>query len=78
MEIYNGRFGTPLRMACTFVIPVLIVVNVPARIIARPIDPQGHTVWPLAAFALVATAGSLAISRWIFTSALRSYRSASS
>src|SRR6478672_10086030 len=78
MEIYNGRFGTPLRMICTFVVPVLIVVNVPAQIIARPIDPQGRTVWPLAAFALVATAGSLAISRWIFVSALRSYRSASS
>jgi ABC-2 type transport system permease protein len=78
MEIYSGTFGTPLRMICTFVIPVLIVVNVPARIIARPIDPEGHTVWPLAAFALVATAGSLTISRWIFTAALRSYRSASS
>jgi viologen exporter family transport system permease protein len=78
MEIYSGRFGTPLRMVCTFVIPVLIVVNVPAQIIARPIDPQEHTVWPLAAFAIVATAASLAISRWIFTAALRSYRSASS
>ena len=77
MEIYNGRFGTPLRLACTFVVPVLIVVNVPARIIAQPVNPQGNTMW-LAVFALVATAGSLAISRWIFTSALRSYRSASS
>jgi ABC-2 type transport system permease protein len=78
MEIYSGTYGTPLRMVCTFVVPVLIVVNVPAQIIARPVDPQGHSVWPLAAFALVATAGSLAISRWIFTAALRSYRSASS
>jgi len=78
MEIYSGKFGTPLRMVCTFVVPVLIVVNVPAQIIARPVDPEGHKVWPLAAFALVATAGSLAISRWIFTAALRSYRSASS
>jgi ABC-2 type transport system permease protein len=53
-------------------------VNVPAQIIARPVDPQGNTVWPLAAFALVATAGSLAASRWIFLASLRSYRSASS
>jgi ABC-2 type transport system permease protein len=78
MEIYSGTYGTPLRLACTFIIPVLIVVNVPAQIIARPVDPQGYTVWPLAAFALVATAGSLAVSRWVFQASLRSYRSASS
>ncbi|HMC11736.1 MAG TPA: ABC-2 family transporter protein [Pirellulaceae bacterium] len=80
MEIYSGRYGTPLRLACTFIIPVLIVVNVPARIIARPLAPDGTPVlvWPLAAFALVATAVSLAFSRWVFVSALRSYRSASS
>jgi ABC-2 type transport system permease protein len=78
MEIYSGPFGTPLRMACTYIIPVLIVVNVPAQIIARPVDPQGHSVWPLAAFALLATAGSLAVSRWVFLASLRSYRSASS
>jgi ABC-2 type transport system permease protein len=82
MEIYDGRWGRPLRWAFTYLVPVLIVVNVPAQIIARPIAPGGtspaHTVWPLAAFALVATAGSLVASRWIFQAALRSYRSASS
>jgi ABC-2 type transport system permease protein len=80
MEIYEGPWGTPLRMICTFVIPVLIVVNVPARIIARPLAADGVpvAVWPLALFALAATAGSLALSRWVFISALRSYRSASS
>jgi ABC-2 type transport system permease protein len=78
MEIYDGPWGTPLRLACTFIIPVLVVVNVPAQIIARPISPQGTTVWPLAAFALIATIVSLAASRWIFQAALRSYRSASS
>src|SRR5262245_61386984 len=78
MEIYNGYWGDPLRIVCTFVIPVLIVVNVPAQIIARPISPTGQSVWPLAAFALVATAGSLAFSRWVFLASLRSYRSASS
>jgi ABC-2 type transport system permease protein len=78
MEIYEGPWGTPLQIACTFVIPVLIVVNVPARIIARPVAPDGETVWPLALFALVATAGSLAFSRWVFQASLRSYRSASS
>jgi len=78
MEIYNGRLGTPLQLACTYLVPVLIVVNVPARIIARPVSPDGETVWPLALFALVATAGSLLASRWVFLTALTSYRSASS
>ncbi len=78
MEIYQGPWGTPLRIACTFIVPVLIVVNVPAQIIARPVAPDHTTVWPLAAFALVATAGSLAFSRWVFLASLRSYRSASS
>jgi ABC-2 type transport system permease protein len=50
MEIYEGAWGTPLRLICTFVVPVLIVVNVPARIIARPLSPAGESVWPLAVF----------------------------
>ncbi len=78
MEIYDGTWGRPLRWVCTFLIPVLVVVNVPARIIARPVSPSGEGVWPLAAFALLATAGSLLVSRWVFLAALRNYRSASS
>jgi ABC-2 type transport system permease protein len=78
MEIYDGKFGRPLRLLCTYIVPVLIVVNVPAQIIARPVAPDHTTVWPLAGFALVATAGSLIVSRWVFRAALRSYRSASS
>ena len=78
MEIYDGRFGRPLRLACTYVLPVLVVVNVPARIIARPVSPTGESVWPLALFTIFATAMSLAASRWVFQAALRNYRSASS
>jgi len=78
MEIYSGTWGTPLQWACTFIIPVLVVVNVPARIIARPVSPSGETVWPLALFTLFATAGCLLASRWVFQAALRNYRSASS
>ena len=80
MEIYHGPLGTPLQWFCTFIIPVLIVVNVPARIIARPLGEDGNPilVWPLALFALFATAGSLVMSRWVFQASLRSYRSASS
>jgi ABC-2 type transport system permease protein len=54
---------------------VLVVVNVPAQLIAKPLGAQS---WPLAVFAVLAAAVSLWVSRVIFTSAMRSYRSASS
>lgn len=75
MEIYAGRWGTPLRWFFTYLIPVLVVVNVPARLLAQPL--RAENAW-LAGFALVATVGSLAASRWVFQRALLSYRSASS
>jgi len=75
MEIYKGSWGTPLRKFFTFIIPVLIVVNVPARVMAQPLDSEN---WKLALFALFATICSLAASRWMFVRALESYRSASS
>lgn len=78
MEIYNGRFGAPLQWFFTFIIPVLIVVNVPARIVAQPLRPETSIGTWLALFAIAATAGCLMGSRWIFTRALLSYRSASS
>ncbi len=64
-----------LQLVFTFVVPVLVVVNVPARLLAKPLAANQ---WPLAVFALVATAGSLLASRWLFNRALYSYRSASS
>ena len=67
--------GRPLRSLFTFVIPVLIVVNVPARMLVWPLEGQ-H--WPLAGFAILAAAACLAASRWLFQLALASYRSASS
>jgi ABC-2 type transport system permease protein len=78
MEIYYRGWGKPLWGLFTFVIPVLIVVNVPARLLARPLAPRAWWEWPLAAFAVVACIGSLAASRWVFQRALLSYRSASS
>jgi ABC-2 type transport system permease protein len=75
MEIYRGAVGTPLRLLFTFLIPVLVVVNVPARLLALPLAPE-H--WWLALFTLAATAASLLASRWLFLRALASYRSASS
>ena len=75
MEIYDGPIGTPLRRVFTFFIPILVVVNVPARILAQPLEVQN---WPLAGFAILATIASLVGSRWLFTWAMNSYRSASS
>jgi len=78
MEIYQGRFGTPLRWFFTFIIPVLVVVNVPARFLVQPLQPQTLADWLLPAFALAAAVLSLLASRWVFNRALVSYRSASS
>lgn len=78
MEIYSGPWGRPLRWVFTFAVPVLVVVNVPARILAQPLRPNSSLSLSLAAFAIVATVVSLLGSRWIFNRALLSYRSASS
>lgn len=81
MEIYQrGAFwGWSLWGIFTFFIPVLVVVNVPARLLARPLRPEGAWwEWPLAGFAILATVLSALVSRWIFQRALASYRSASS
>lgn len=78
MEIYRGPWGEPLRRLFTFCIPVLVAVNVPARILVRPINPQSPEDWTLPLFAIAATVASLAASRWVFQRALWSYRSASS
>ena len=75
MEIYSGTYGTPLRWFFTFMIPVLVVINVPASIMAKPFSAVG---WQLPLFAIFATVFSLLASRWVFGRALLSYRSASS
>jgi ABC-2 type transport system permease protein len=74
-EIYSGPWGGPLRTLCTFVIPILLVVNVPARAIAMPLSGES---WGLIAAALIAASASLVISRLVFQAALAKYRSASS
>lgn len=79
MEIYNsGGLGITLQLIFTFVIPILIVVNVPARIMAQPFGVSSAQMWLLPIYMLAATALSLLASRWVFKLSLRSYRSASS
>jgi ABC-2 type transport system permease protein len=74
-EIYAGPWGGPLRALCTFVIPILLVVNVPARVIARPL---GGAAWGPVAGAVLAAVAALVMSRIVFRAALDRYRSASS
>ena len=78
MEIYARGWGLPLLFIFTFVIPVLVVVNVPARLLAQPLDPRAGWEWPLAGFTLLATVMSVLFSRWVFQKSLLAYRSASS
>ncbi len=78
MEIYHGPWGTPLRRMFTFCVPLLIAVNVPARLLVKPFLMDTPEYRWLPVLALVATAASLCVSRWIFQRALASYRSASS
>lgn len=75
MDIYAGTWGTPLRQLFTFVIPILVVINVPAGLMAKPLEEK---YWWLALFTTAATVASLWGSRKIFQLALSSYRSASS
>jgi ABC-2 type transport system permease protein len=75
MEIYSGPWGTPMRNIFTFLIPILVVINVPARMLAKPFHADYAY---LAAYALAAMLVSLLASRWVFKQALKSYRSASS
>ncbi|MCC9605594.1 ABC-2 family transporter protein [Blastopirellula sp. JC732] len=78
MEIYEGGIGGTLRFIFTFMIPILVVVNVPARIMAKPVGISSVENIELAIFAVIATAGCILGSRWVFKRALLSYRSASS
>jgi ABC-2 type transport system permease protein len=78
MEIYQGRFGTPLRVIFTYILPVMVVINVPARLLAQPLGPRDPYLWLLAGLAPLMALASLLLARLVFTRALRSYRSASS
>ena len=78
MEIYNKSWGRPLYGFFTFIVPVLVVVNVPARILAKPISPRTTEEMAILVWAIIATILSVVASRWVFKKALLSYRSASS
>lgn len=79
MEIYQrGQVGWSLWGTFTFAFPILVVINVPARIMSRPLQSHDSFTWILLVYALFAAIACLAISRWIFKKSLLSYKSASS
>lgn len=72
-EIYRGNaLGYFLNFTLSFVLPILLAVNVPARFGMKLVT------WPPALYLVAAAIASLVASRWFFRFALRSYRSASS
>jgi ABC-2 type transport system permease protein len=71
-EIFNRPWAAPLGFVFSFVIPVMLVTNVPAHVMVKLLDPV--TV----IYTLAATVVLLYGSRRFFRLALRRYRSASS
>ncbi|MGL4553500.1 MAG: ABC transporter permease [Gemmataceae bacterium] len=71
-ELFAGYWVSPVGVFFTYVVPVLLIVNVPAATIVKGLDPG------FAALAVVAAVALLWVSRRVFRLALRSYRSASS
>ncbi|MFO0959159.1 MAG: ABC-2 family transporter protein [Isosphaeraceae bacterium] len=72
-EIFSGRsWAEPLGRFFVYAVPILLVSNVPARVMVKVIDP-----W-MVAYTTFAAIMTFLISRRFFRWALRSYRSASS
>jgi len=74
-SIYSGSpSGEIIRFTFSYVLPILLVVTVPARVLL------GMTLQPSWLSGLTVAAGlvSLLLGRWIFNWSLRHYRSASS
>ncbi len=71
-EIFTGTWAEPAGRFFTYVVPILLVANVPAQVMVKALD------WRMVAFTLAATAVMTWCGRKFFQRALRSYRSASS
>jgi ABC-2 type transport system permease protein len=68
--IYRGLF----KFVFTWVLPIVLVANVPARVLARFAETPGPAIGQL----LLVTVGLLVVTRGIWTAAVRRYGSASS
>lgn len=71
-DIFTGPTAYWVGMFFSVVVPIMLVTNVPARLMVKTLEPA------VVAYALAATVVMLIVSRWFFRLALRRYRSASS
>jgi ABC-2 type transport system permease protein len=71
-EIFSGSLAEQLGWLFTYVLPILVVVSVPADSLVRAFQPR------LAAFMAVVAVAAVYLSRKFFRAALQRYRSASS
>lgn len=71
-EVFTGSWAGPLGVFFTVVVPIVLVVNVPASVMVRAFEP-----WA-AGYAVFAAVVLLTLSRRFFRYALQKYRSASS
>jgi len=71
-EIFDNTWAHYIGKAFTFILPVMLIVSVPAGIMVKSLE------WEYALVLAVATVAMLVTSRWFFRRALRRYRSASS
>jgi ABC-2 type transport system permease protein len=71
-EIFMDSWAAPLGWFFTFVIPIMVVISVPANTMVKVLDP-----WFIA-FTMAAMVVLLIVSRRVFRTALQRYRSASS
>jgi ABC-2 type transport system permease protein len=71
-EVFQGGWATPFGRFFTYIVPVMLVVSVPADTMVRTLQPQFVALTAASAVLL------LVASRYFFRHALKSYRSASS
>jgi ABC-2 type transport system permease protein len=72
-EIFAGSWASPAGLFFSFVVPIMLVTNVPARVMVKSLDPP----W-MAAYAVGSALIVVLASRRVFRMALQRYRSASS
>jgi ABC-2 type transport system permease protein len=75
-EIFAGTWAAPLGHLLTYVIPIMLMINVPANVMVKGLDRALE--WPIIGLTLAMTGISLSLSRRFFRLALTKYRSASS
>jgi len=72
-EIFNGPWASPAGLFFSFVVPIMLVTNVPANVMVKALEPSWLAWYALGSAIVVAY-----VSRRIFKASLQRYRSASS